>query len=114
MVYAHMRQQNRRKRGKRLKNTENNQIIRIAKHPEYAAEAAHWFHAKWNVPLAAYEESMAECIRQKNKVPQWYLVCGDAGAIIAGTDVCGGNGNRKQVIRGAGTDLICAAKTMRA
>lgn len=82
-----MRQQNRRKRGKRLKNTKNNQIIRIAEHPEYAAAAALWFHGKWNVPLAAYEESMAECIRQKNKVPQWYLVCDDAGEIIAGAGV---------------------------
>ena len=64
-----------------------NQMIRIADHPEYAAGAALWFHAKWGVPLAAYEESMAECIRQKNKIPQWYIVRDDAGNIIAGAGI---------------------------
>lgn len=66
---------------------ENHQIIRIAEHPEYAAEAALWFHSKWGVPLAAYEESMEACIRRRNKVPQWYIVCDDAGAIIAGAGI---------------------------
>lgn len=65
----------------------NNQITLIAEHPEYAAEAALWFHAKWGVPAAAYEESMAECIRRKNKVPQWYIVRDDAGKIIAGAGI---------------------------
>ena len=64
-----------------------NQMIRIADYPECAAGAALWFHAKWGVPLAAYEESMAECIRQKNKIPQWYIVRDDAGNIIAGAGI---------------------------
>ncbi len=28
---------------------------------------------KWNIPLAAYLESMEDCLTQKGPVPQWYV-----------------------------------------
>ena len=52
-------------------------IIHLAQQPELNAAAAQWFHEKWGVPLAAYEESMDECLRQASAVPQWYLALED-------------------------------------
>ena len=57
------------------------EIIRISEHGELAAEAAAWFHSKWGIPLAAYQESMAECLAG-GAVPEWYLV--REGEAIAG------------------------------
>lgn len=50
----------------------NYQIIRLTDKPEIKIQAAQWFHEKWNIPLAAYLESMEECLAQKSPVPQWY------------------------------------------
>ena len=58
------------------------QIIHLVQRPELKDAAAQWFHEKWGVPLAAYEESMDECLRQASAVPQWYLALED-GKIIA-------------------------------
>lgn len=38
------------------------EIIALRDHPQWAEKAARWFHSKWKVPLAAYEESMAQCL----------------------------------------------------
>ena len=62
------------------------QIIHLAQQPELKDAAAQWFHDKWGVPLAAYEESMDECLRQASAVPQWYLALED-GKIIGGLGV---------------------------
>lgn len=35
--------------------------------------AAAWFHEKWQVPEAAYLESIEDCIKGGAAVPQWYL-----------------------------------------
>lgn len=48
--------------------------------------AAAWFHEKWGIPLAAYQESMAECVEGKGPVPQWYMAVED-GAILGGLGV---------------------------
>lgn len=48
--------------------------------------AAAWFHEKWGIPLAAYRESMAECVEGKGPVPQWYMAVED-GAILGGLGV---------------------------
>lgn len=50
--------------------------------PDLSARAAAWFHQKWGIPLAAYEESIAACLRG-GVIPQWYLVM-ENGQIIAG------------------------------
>lgn len=49
-------------------------------------QAAAWFHEKWSVPLAAYRESIAECIEGQGPVPQWYVAV-DGGVIIGGLGV---------------------------
>lgn len=48
-------------------------IIRLTDKPEIKEQAAQWFHEKWNIPLAAYLESMEDCLTRKAPVPQWYV-----------------------------------------
>ena len=48
-------------------------IIRLIDKPEIKDKAAEWFHAKWGIPLEAYQESMEECLRAESPVPQWYV-----------------------------------------
>lgn len=49
------------------------EIIRLTDKPEMKEQAAQWFHEKWGIPLAAYMESMDECLANKSAVPQWYV-----------------------------------------
>ncbi|WP_346900178.1 GNAT family N-acetyltransferase [Clostridium sp. UBA7503] len=78
-------------------------IIKIQERPELKNYAANWFHEKWNIPLEAYLESIDECMKNKNPVPQWYIV-------IIGDRIVGGLGviendfhNRKDL-----TPNVCA------
>lgn len=64
----------------------NYKIIRLTDKPEIKERAAQWFHEKWNIPLAAYMESMEECLAKKNPVPQWYVAMED-DRIIGGMGV---------------------------
>lgn len=61
-------------------------IIKIRECAERIGEAAEWFHFKWDVPAEAYEESMKECLENKDGVPQWYVVVEDE-KIIGGAGV---------------------------
>ncbi len=61
-------------------------IIPLREAPAYAEAAAHWFHEKWNIPEAAYQESIAACLEGKAAVLQWYLVL-DGAEIVAGLGV---------------------------
>lgn len=54
--------------------------------PERLDSAAQWFHEKWGIPLSAYRESMARCLRAPDGIPQWYL-CTDGARIVAGLGV---------------------------
>lgn len=54
--------------------------------PEARREAASWFHERWGVPLAAYEESIDACLSGAGVVPQWYVVLHD-DRIVAGCGV---------------------------
>lgn len=63
-----------------------NTLVKLRAHGELAERAAVWFHDKWNIPLAAYRESIAECLENKNSVPQWYLALHD-GKIVGGMGV---------------------------
>ena len=58
----------------------------IRDYPEISYNAALWFHEKWGIDLAAYESSIAECVENKDAVPQWYLVL-SGDCIIAGCGV---------------------------
>ena len=61
-------------------------IFSLVEHPDWKERAARWFHEKWGIPLAAYLESMEECLRHKSAVPQWYLAV-EEGRIIGGMGV---------------------------
>ena len=47
------------------------EMIRLVDRPDLKERAAQWFHEKWGIPLAAYMESMEECLAMKSAVPQW-------------------------------------------
>lgn len=60
--------------------------LKLREHPELADKLSEWFSSKWNVPKAAYDESMDECIQNKKTVPQWYAaIC--SGRIVGGLGV---------------------------
>ena len=61
-------------------------IISLADQPELKQQAAQWFHEKLQIPLEAYIESMEECLKGKNPVPQWY-VAKENDRIIGGLGV---------------------------
>ncbi len=61
------------------------EIKKIRENPDLLDEAAGWFHEKWKVPLAAYEESMLESLHG-GAVPAWYVVT-EKGRIVAGLGV---------------------------
>ena len=60
------------------------EIVSLADRPEMKDRAARWFHEKWGIPLAAYIESMEECLAGKGPVPQWYLAVSEEGQEIIG------------------------------
>lgn len=62
------------------------EILNLRDRAELLSPAARWFHTKWGIPLEAYRDSMAECIRQTGPVPQWYMAL-DNGAMIGGLGV---------------------------
>lgn len=61
-------------------------IIKIQEHPDMAARAADWFHQKWGIPLNAYLESICDCLKKENAVPQWYLAM-DHDIVVGGLGV---------------------------
>lgn len=61
-------------------------IKKICEHGDLKEMAANWFHSKWGVPMEAYLESMEQCIKGKDAVPQWYIAM-DNGKIIGGLGV---------------------------
>ena len=78
------------------------EIINLRDHPEYKQKAAEWFHAKWGIPLKAYLDSMDQCVKNVDMVPQWYLAWTDR--IIGGMGVIENDfHNRKDL-----TPNVCA------
>lgn len=61
-------------------------IIRLVDMPEWKENMARWFHEKWGIPLAAYLDSMDECLMKKGAVPQWYIAI-ENSQIIGGMGV---------------------------
>lgn len=61
-------------------------IVKLREKPELKQAAASWFHEKWGIPLAAYLESMEQCLEGSAAVPQWYAVM-EQNRIIAGLGV---------------------------
>ena len=46
-------------------------ILKIQEQPEVRERFANWFHKRWNIPLEAYLESIDECLKNENDIPQW-------------------------------------------
>ncbi len=46
------------------------EIKKITDNPQLIDMASNWFHLKWNIPLKAYKESIQECLKQYNIIPQ--------------------------------------------
>lgn len=62
-------------------------LIKLSNHPKFCENAANWFSQKWHIPTEVYKESIQECIKQKNVIPQWYIVLNDKEDIIAGAGI---------------------------
>lgn len=62
------------------------EIVRLTDRPGIKEQAAQWFHRKWGIPLEAYMESMEDCLKGINSVPQWYMAMEDH-RIIGGLGV---------------------------
>ena len=69
-------------------------------------QTAGWFHEKWQIPLAAYLDSMEECLANadaKIPIPSWYMAIKE-GKIIGGLGVIDNDfHNRKDL-----TPNVCA------
>lgn len=79
------------------------QILKIREYREKADKAAEWFHEKWGIPLEAYQESIYECLKNQNAVPQWYIAM-DNERIVGGLGVIENDfHNRKDL-----TPNVCA------
>ena len=61
-------------------------IQKIREHVELADAAAVWFHEKWGISLEEYRESMEECLKNEQTVPQWYVAM-EGEKIIGGLGV---------------------------
>ena len=61
-------------------------IRKVREHPDMADAAARWFHEKWGIPLEAYQESIGECLKKQDPIPQWYLAM-DGEGIVGGLGV---------------------------
>lgn len=79
------------------------EILKIREHKEFADKAAVWFNAKWKVPLDAYKESIAECLKNKSNVPQWYVVI-ENNQIIGGAGVIENDFHKRKDL----TPNVCA------
>lgn len=87
----------------------NFNILRLTDRPELKEQAALWFHHKWNIPLEAYMESMNQCLRKEQPVPQWYVAL-ENDMIIGGLGVIENDfHNRKDL-----TPNVCAVYTEQA
>lgn len=61
-------------------------IFNLTQRPEQAEQAAAWFHAKWDIPQEAYQQSMEDSLQGRGAVPQWYLAL-EGERIIAGAGI---------------------------
>ena len=61
------------------------EIIHLRERADLEGNMAEWFHSKWKIPAEAYLESMEECRKKKDAVPQWY-------AVMEGSTIVGGAG----------------------
>ena len=46
------------------------ELIKIRENKNIAEQAANWFHQKCGIPLEVYQESICDCLQNKNIVPK--------------------------------------------
>ena len=63
------------------------ELICLRNKGEFKERAAAWFSSKWGISVDEYEESIDECIQNKCKIPQWYIITDKNNNIIAGAGV---------------------------
>lgn len=80
-------------------------IADIRSHPELKAQAAAWFHSKWEVPEEEYLASMDECISGGASVPQWYVALEDGG-ITGGVGVIENDFHVRRDMAALGVDTL--------
>ncbi len=80
-------------------------IADIRSHPELKAQAAAWFHSKWEVPEEEYLASMDECISGGANVPQWYVALEDGG-ITGGVGVIENDFHVRRDMAALGVDTL--------
>ena len=56
-------------------------IFRLRDKPVLKERADQWFHEKWGIPLAAYQENMDNCLSGTRFIPQWYVAMDDTKII---------------------------------
>ena len=62
-------------------------LKKLRQDTKFAQKAAKWFSEKWDIPQQEYENSIQQCIYQRNTIPQWYVVVNESDEIIAGAGV---------------------------
>lgn len=62
-------------------------VIKLCDYPAFSERAALWFSQKWGISVDDYRDSMELSMRQKNDIPQWYIVLEEGERIIAGAGV---------------------------
>lgn len=62
-------------------------LIKLREKPVLENKTAWWFSQKWDIPFEDYRDSIAQCIKQKTSVPQWYVMLNENQDIIAGAGV---------------------------
>lgn len=80
-------------------------IADIRSHPEFKAQAAAWFHSKWEVPEEEYLASMDECISGGASVPQWYVAL-ENGVITGGVGVIENDFHVRRDMAALGVDTL--------
>lgn len=83
---------------------ENIYIKKISDNPDLKEDAADWFSSKWSIDKKLYIESLELSIKNKDKVPQWYLVVNENNKIIAGAGVIENDFHEREDL----TPNICA------
>ncbi len=52
-------------------------LLTLREQPARISKAAAWFHEKWGISAAVYQESMEQCTAHPAAIPQWYLALED-------------------------------------
>jgi hypothetical protein len=80
-------------------------ILPLTAAPDLLPTLAAWFHDKWGIPYAAYEESMTEALAGQDPIPAWYAVL-DGDRIIGGLGVSGGSEEQDAALAAFGADFF--------